>query len=69
MHRDDIATFWALVLSVLPVTFIAYVFTTTLSYAFFLFLFGQALTVYGVIVPAEIRDYFGDKKNGRVQRA
>jgi len=55
-----------LVLSVLPVTFIAYVFTTTLSYAFFLFLFGQALTVYGVIVPAEIRDYFGDRKNGVV---
>jgi 4-hydroxybenzoate polyprenyltransferase len=55
-----------LVLSVLPVTFIAYVFTTTLSYAFFLFLFGQALTVYGVIVPAEIRDYFGDKKNSIV---
>ena len=53
-----------LVLSVLPVTFVGYVFTTTLSYAFFLFLFGQALTVYGVIVPAEIRDYFGDKKNG-----
>jgi 4-hydroxybenzoate polyprenyltransferase len=55
-----------LVLSVLPVTFIVYVFTNTLSYAFFLFLFGQALTVYGVIVPAEIRDYFGDKKNSIV---
>ena len=55
-----------LVLSVLPVSFIAYVFTTSLSYAFFLFLFGQALTVYGVIVPAEIRDYFGDRKNGVV---
>jgi 4-hydroxybenzoate polyprenyltransferase len=24
-------------------------------------LFGLALTVYGVIVPTEIRDYFGDK--------
>ena len=55
-----------LVLSVLPVTFIAYVFASSLSYTFFLFLFVQALTVYGVIVPAEIRDYFGDKKNGVV---
>lgn len=32
--------------------------------AFLLFLAGQALTVYGVIVPAEIRDYFGDKAAG-----
>jgi 4-hydroxybenzoate polyprenyltransferase len=55
-----------LVLSVLPVTFIAYVFAASMSNAFFLFLFGQALTVYGVIVPAEIRDYFVDKKNGVV---
>jgi len=55
-----------LVLSVLPVTFVTYVFTTALDYAFFLFLMGQALTVYGVIVPAEIRDYFGDKAMGAV---
>ena len=53
-----------LVLSVLPVTFVTYVFTTALDYSFFLFLLGQALTVYGVIVPAEIRDYFGDKAMG-----
>jgi 4-hydroxybenzoate polyprenyltransferase len=55
-----------LVLSILPVSFVTYVFTTSLDYAFFLFLFGQALTVYGVIVPAEIRDYFGDQKMGVV---
>ena len=53
-----------LVLSVLPVSFVAYSFSTNLNYAFWLFLMGQALTVYGVIVPAEIRDYFGDKKMG-----
>ena len=55
-----------LVLSVLPVTFVTYVFTTTLDYSFFLFLFGQALTIYAVIIPAEIRDYFGDKEMGIV---
>lgn len=53
-----------IVLSILPVTFVTYVFTTSLDYSFFLFLLGQALTVYGVIVPAEIRDYFGDKVMG-----
>jgi 4-hydroxybenzoate polyprenyltransferase len=53
-----------IVLSILPVTFVTYVFTTSLDYSFFLFLSGQALTVYGVIVPAEIRDYFGDKTIG-----
>ena len=53
-----------IVLSILPVTFVTYVFTSTLDWAFFLFLAGQALTVYGVIVPAEIRDYFSDKATG-----
>jgi 4-hydroxybenzoate polyprenyltransferase len=55
-----------IVLSILPVTFVTYVFTTALNYSFFLFLSGQALTVYAVIVPAEIRDYFGDKEMGIV---
>ena len=55
-----------IVLSILPVTFVTYVFTTALDYSFFLFLSGQALTVYAVIVPAEIRDYFGDKAMGTV---
>ncbi|MGB9133981.1 MAG: UbiA family prenyltransferase, partial [Candidatus Bathyarchaeia archaeon] len=31
---------------------------------FLLFLVGQAFTVYGVIIPAEIRDYFTDKAMG-----
>src|SRR4030066_2475585 len=54
------------VLSILPVTFVTYVFTTTLDSSFCLFLSGQALTVYAVIIPAEIRDYFGDKAKGIV---
>lgn len=53
-----------LVLSVLPVTFVFHTFSTQLDYLFLLFLAGQALTVYGVIVPAEIRDYFTDKELG-----
>jgi 4-hydroxybenzoate polyprenyltransferase len=55
-----------IVLSILPVTFVAYVFTSTLDWPFWLFLAGQAITVYGVIVPAEIRDYFSDKATGTV---
>ncbi|MCL4429762.1 MAG: UbiA family prenyltransferase, partial [Chloroflexi bacterium] len=55
-----------IVLSILPVTFVTYAFTSTLDWAFWLFLAGQALTVYGVIVPAEIRDYFSDKATGPV---
>lgn len=52
------------VLSILPVTFVAYSFSAILDAAFWLFLAGQALTVYGVIVPPEIRDFFSDKKMG-----
>ncbi len=55
-----------IVLSILPVTFVTYVFTSNPPFAFWLFLAGQALTVYGVIVPAEIRDYFSDKASGTV---
>src|SRR4030067_2896888 len=55
-----------IVLSILPVTFVTYVFTTPLDYSFWLFLSGQALTVYAVIIPAQIRDYFGDKAKGIV---
>jgi len=39
-------------------------FASELDLLFLLFLSGQALTVYGVIVPAEIRDYFVDKAMG-----
>jgi len=53
-----------IVLSILPVTFVYHAFTSEFNPLFFLFLSGQALTVYGVIIPAEIRDYFGDKAMG-----
>jgi len=49
------------VLSILPVSFVYHTFASVLDSYFLIFLLGQALTVYGVIVPAEIRDYFGDK--------
>ena len=50
-----------LVLCVLPVLFVYYTFTSELDSLFLLFLTGQALTVYAIIIPTEIRDYFGDK--------
>ena len=50
-----------IVLSILPVSFVYHTFASVLDPFFLVFLLGQALTVYGVIVPAEIRDYFGDK--------
>lgn len=53
-----------IVLSILPVTFVYHTFASELDLLFLLFLSGQALTVYGVIVPAEIRDYFRDKAMG-----
>lgn len=53
-----------IVLSILPVSFVFYSFTSEINYFFLLFLSGQALIVYGVIVPAEIRDYFVDKEMG-----
>lgn len=53
-----------IVLSILPIGFVYYTFTSELDLLFLIFLSGQALTVYGVIVPAEIRDYFIDKAMG-----
>jgi 4-hydroxybenzoate polyprenyltransferase len=50
-----------IVLSILPISFVYHSFTSILDPFFLVFLSGQALTVYGVIIPAEIRDYFGDK--------
>ncbi|MGB9134422.1 MAG: hypothetical protein WCC63_02385, partial [Candidatus Bathyarchaeia archaeon] len=50
-----------LVLSILPITFVFHAFASQLDPVFLLFLVGQAFTVYGVIIPAEIRDYFTDK--------
>jgi 4-hydroxybenzoate polyprenyltransferase len=53
-----------LVLAFFPVLFAYYSFTNELNLFFLLSLTGLALTVYGVIIPTEIRDYFGDKAMG-----
>jgi 4-hydroxybenzoate polyprenyltransferase len=53
-----------LVLAFLPVLFAYYSFTSELNLFFLVSLTGLALTVYGVIIPTEIRDYFGDKEMG-----
>jgi 1,4-dihydroxy-2-naphthoate octaprenyltransferase len=64
------ARFWIapvaqmLVLAILPVFFAFYAFTFEINAFFLLALVGLALTVYGVIVPTELRDYFGDKAMG-----
>ena len=61
------ARFWVgpicqmLVLAVFPVLFAYYAFTSEVNAYFLVSLVGLSLTVYGVIVPTEIRDYFGDK--------
>lgn len=41
--------------------FAYYTFTTEFNLFFLTSLTGLALTVYGVIIPTEIRDHFGDK--------
>jgi len=53
-----------LVLSVIPMLFVYYTFAAKLSPLFAIFLSGQAMTVYSVIIPTEIRDYFSDKPMG-----
>ena len=53
-----------LVLAIIPVFFAFYAFTFEINPFFLLALVGLALTVYGVIVPTELRDYFGDKNMG-----
>jgi 4-hydroxybenzoate polyprenyltransferase len=50
-----------LVLAFFPVLFAYYTFTNELNPFFLISLAGLALTVYGVIIPTETRDYFGDK--------
>ncbi len=50
-----------LVLAIFPVLFAFYTFTFEINTFFLVSLGGLALTVYGVIIPTEIRDYFGDK--------
>ncbi len=53
-----------LVLAIFPVLFAYYTFTDELNPFFLISLAGLALTVYGVIIPTETRDYFGDKAMG-----
>lgn len=53
-----------LVLAVFPVLFSYYTFAAGLSLLFLVSVVGLALTVYGVIIPTEVRDYFGDKAMG-----
>lgn len=53
-----------LVLAVFPVLFAYFAFAVVVELLFLLSLAGLASTVYGVIVPTEIRDYFGDKEMG-----
>lgn len=50
-----------LVLAIFPVLFAYYTFTFEINTFFLLSLIGLALTIYAVIIPTEIRDYFGDK--------
>jgi 4-hydroxybenzoate polyprenyltransferase len=50
-----------LVLAIFPVLFAFYTFTFEINTFFLVSLSGLALTIYGVIIPTEIRDYFGDK--------
>jgi 4-hydroxybenzoate polyprenyltransferase len=53
-----------LVLSILPVSFVYLTFTSEVTPLFLLFLAGQAMSVYAVIIPTETRDYWIDKANG-----
>jgi 4-hydroxybenzoate polyprenyltransferase len=50
-----------LVLGIFPVMFAYFTFTTIVQPFFLLALIALAMTIYGVIIPTEIRDYFGDK--------
>lgn len=53
-----------LVLAVFPILFAYLTFTSEVNPLFLLALAGLASTVYGVIIPTETRDYFGDKAMG-----
>ncbi|UCE28586.1 MAG: UbiA prenyltransferase family protein [Candidatus Bathyarchaeota archaeon] len=50
-----------LVLAIFPVLYAFFTFTFEINMFFLISLGGLALTVYGVISPTELRDYFGDK--------
>ncbi len=49
------------VLSILPLLFVYYTFTSVFDLLILLFIAGHTLTIYSIIIPAEIRDYYGDK--------
>ncbi len=53
-----------LVLAIFPLLFAYLTFTSSFEPVFLLILGGLASTVYAVIVPTEIRDYFEDKAMG-----
>jgi 1,4-dihydroxy-2-naphthoate octaprenyltransferase len=53
-----------LVLAVFPVIFAFYAFSSAIGLFFLLSLVGLGVTVYAVIVPTEIRDYFEDREVG-----
>lgn len=50
-----------LVLSIFPLLFMFYTLTATFDFIFLWFLLGHTMIIWSIIVPAEIRDYFGDK--------
>ncbi len=50
-----------LVLGIFPVLFAYLTFSNNVQPFFLLALIGLTMTIYGVIIPTEIRDYFGDK--------
>jgi 4-hydroxybenzoate polyprenyltransferase len=54
----------SLVLSVVPLLFVYGTFAASFSSLFALFLLGHTMTIYGLIVPTEIRDYLSDKAAG-----
>ncbi len=53
-----------LVLSIFPLLFMFYTLTAAIDPIFLWFLTGHTLIIWSIIVPAEIRDYFGDKALG-----
>jgi len=53
-----------LTICILPLLFVFHTFTSELDVFFLLFLVGQALSVYSLILSTEIRDYFEDRAMG-----
>jgi len=53
-----------LALSIIPVSFVYYSLTSEVNLLFFISVVGLTLSIYGVIIPTETRDYFGDTAMG-----